>query len=198
VKEGFLGGTFDPPHLGHLLLAQEAMERYSLKRVFFIPSRLPPHKDAAEVTDFTHRLRMLELALQSNSFFKVADLEPEGCLSYTVDMLERVSKAGSKPCFIIGMDSLLEMHTWKQPERILELADVVAGTRPGSRLASVKQELLNKVSVFSFPGVWISSSDIRNRVLEGRSISYLVPEGVESYIISGGLYGSEKSHRQYS
>jgi len=194
VKQGFIGGTFDPPHLGHLMLAQEALEQYSLEKVFFIPSRNPPHKNNRFVTDFSHRLHMLELAVEDNQRFQVADLDSRGFPSYTVDMLERVSSVDFKPCFIIGMDSLQEIHTWKQPMRVLELADVVVGTRPGTDLSSVNPDIMKKVTLFAFPGIWISSSDLRKRVLEGRSISYLVPESVESYIRSGGLYGAEKGH----
>lgn len=194
MKQGFLGGTFDPPHLGHLMLAQEALEQYSLEKVYFVPSRNPPHKNNTKISDFCHRLRMLELAIQGNRSFQVADLESRDFPSYTVDMLERISSINFKPCFIIGMDSLREMHTWREPLRILELADVVVGTRPDSDSSLVDQEFLKKVSLFSFPGVWISSSDLRKRVQEGRNISYLVPESVESYIRSGGLYGTEKGY----
>lgn len=194
MKQGFLGGTFDPPHLGHLILAQEALERYSLEKVTFVPSRNPPHKKPAEISDFSHRLRMLELAVQDNDSFQVADLESRELLSYTVDLLERISSKGIRPCFIIGMDSLQEIHTWREPLRILELADVVVGTRPDADAFSVSSDYLKRVSFFQFPGVWISSSDLRKRVSKGRSIKYLVHESVESYIRSGGLYGAEKGH----
>ncbi len=194
MKQGFLGGTFDPPHLGHLILAQEALEQYSLEKVYFVPSRNPPHKVNSGITDFNHRLRMLELAIQDNPSFQAADLESRDFPSYTVDMLERISTRDFKPCFIIGMDSLLEINTWRQPARILELADVVVGTRPDVDLSSVNPDFLEKADFFDFPGVWIASSNLRKRVREGRSISYLVPEAVESYIRSGGLYGAEKGH----
>ncbi|MCK5131555.1 MAG: nicotinate-nucleotide adenylyltransferase [Candidatus Sabulitectum sp.] len=194
MKQGFLGGTFDPPHLGHLMLAQEALEQYSLEKVFFVPSRNPPHKNNSEITDFSHRLRMLELAIQGNRCFQIADLESRDFPSYTVDMLEQISSRDFKPCFIIGMDSLREIHTWRKPMRILELADVVAGTRPDAEPFSLDPGFLKKVTLFDFPGVWISSSDLRKRVKEGRSISYLVPESVESYIRTWRLYGAEKGH----
>jgi len=194
VKQGLLGGTFDPPHMGHLILAQEALERYSLEKVLFVPSRIPPHKIVSGITEFEVRFQMLELAVEGNSCFETADIESRDHPSYTVDMLERISSPDSRPFFIIGMDSLKEMHTWKQPERVFELARVVVGTRPGSDYSSVDPAFLKKAGFFNFPGVWISSSDVRNRVKDGRSISYLVPKGVESYIMSGGLYGAEKGH----
>ncbi len=194
MRQGFFGGTFDPPHLGHLMLAQEALEQFSLDTVFFVPSRNPPHKNTAVITDYTHRLYMLEAALLDNKSFQVADIESRDFPSYTVDMLERISSNDYRPCFIIGMDSLLEIHTWKNPLRILELADVLVGTRPGADLSQVDSDIIERVTLFDFPGVWVSSSDLRKRILEGRRISYLVPEGVESYIRSGGLYGAEKGH----
>ncbi len=194
MRQGFFGGTFDPLHLGHLTLAQEALEQFSLDTVFFVPSRYPPHKSNAVVTDFKHRLAMLEAALQHNKSFKIADIESRDFPSYTVDMLERISSEDYRPCFIIGMDSLREIHTWKKPLRILELADILVGTRPGTDFSAVDPEILDRVKLFDFPGVWVSSSDLRKRILEGRRISYLVPDCVESYIRSGGLYGAEKGH----
>lgn len=194
MKQGFLGGTFDPPHLGHLILAQEALERFSLEKVNFVPSRNPPHKKTAEISDFSHRLCMLELAVRDNDSFQVADLESRESPSYTVDLLEGISSKGIRPYFIIGMDSLRDIHTWREPLRILELANVVVGTRLDADPSSVNSDFLRRVSLFQFPGVWISSSDLRKRVMSGRSIKYLVHESVESYIWSGGLYGAEKGH----
>lgn len=196
MKTGLLGGTFDPPHLGHLILAQEALEKFSLSRICFVPSRIPPHKEATGVTDFRSRLRMVELAVQGNPVFQVADLESKDSPSYTAEMLRRVSSGTgeSKPVFIMGMDSLKEIHTWKNPAEVFALAQVVAGTRPGFDHSSVSNDFLDKVEIFEFPGVWISSSELRNRIRYGRSISYLVPEGVESYIRSRGLYGAKKGH----
>ena len=194
MRQGFFGGTFDPLHLGHLALAQEALEQFALDTVFFVPSRYPPHKKNTVITDFKHRLNMLEAAVCDNKSFKIADIESRDFPSYTVDMLERISSEDYRPCFIIGMDSLREIHTWKNPLRILELADVLVGTRPGVDLSPVDPDIIERVTLFNFPGVWVSSSDLRKRILEGRSVSYLVPECVESYIRSGGLYGAEKGH----
>lgn len=192
MSRGFLGGTFDPLHLGHLSLAQEALEKYSLEHVYFVPARCPPHKDPGDITPFAHRNRMLRFGIAGNPAFQVADIEERSFPSYTVDMLERISSPDFRPCFIIGTDSLREIHTWKEPQRILELARVLVGTRPDWDVSSVAPEFLENVEVFHFPGVWASSSDIRARVRQGRSISYLVPEPVESYIRNRGLYGAEK------
>ncbi len=194
---GYLGGTFDPPHLGHLNLAQEAIEKFSLNRVLFVPSRIPPHKKTGTLSEWEHRLEMTRLATESNPLFSVADLEPAESASYTVDLLAKLASDGELPSFIMGMDSLEEFHSWREPRRILELARVLVGTRPGYRHTSVSPELLHRVHLFQFPGVLISSSEIRERIVTGRSISYLVPECVESYIRSRGLYGAEKSNRQH-
>lgn len=191
---GYLGGTYDPVHLGHLTLAREALERFSLEKVYFVPSRHPPHKVPGDLSPFEHRLAMLDLALEDDDAFEVADLESDEAPSYTVDMLERTAGQGTRPYFIMGMDSLEEMHTWKDPLRITELANVVVGTRPGYEPSSVGRALLERVQLFEFTGVWISSSAIRERVRCGESISYLVPGPVESYIRSRGLYGTEKGH----
>lgn len=198
MTQGFLGGSFDPVHLGHLSLAQEAIERYDLETVFFVPSRYPPHKNPEDLTLFPHRCEMLQLATGDNPHFQVADLEQNSFPAFTVDMLERISAPGFRPCFIMGMDSLCEMHTWKKPHRIVELARVLVGVRPGFDSSAVKKDILDKVELFDFPGVWISSSQIRQRAAAGRSISYLVPVPVESYIRSRGLYGAEKGNRHHS
>ena len=185
------GGSFDPVHLGHLALASEALEQFDLHRVLFVPNRFPPHKNPEELTPFEHRMKMLELATESNPDFEIADLESRRFPAYTVDLLERVSSPGFKPVFIMGMDSLSQLHTWKDPLKIVTLARVLVGVRPGYDTSGVDGKLLERVETFEFPGVWISSSNIRSRLRSGRSVSYLVPEGVESYIRSRGLYGTK-------
>lgn len=137
---------------------------------------------------------MLSLALASNPSFHIADIEGSTSPSYTVKLLESLAASGCRPIFIMGMDSLCEMHTWREPFRITQLARVLVGARPGFDPSAVSSELISEVEIFEFPGVWISSSDIRLRVSQGRSISYLVPDCVESYIRNRGLYGTEKGH----
>ncbi len=192
MTPGFLGGSFDPPHLGHLVLAQEAMEAFRLDRVYFIPARHPPHKDISRVTPFACRLRMLEASIEGDDRFSVLDIEPPEGPSYTVEMIERLSRRfpGGRPCLILGMDSLAELHLWREPDRILREADVVVGTRRGFSPEGVSVERLAKVRLFGFPGVCISSTQIREKVSRGRSVKYLVTEEVRSYIRGKGLYGS--------
>ncbi len=194
MKHGYLGGTFDPPHLGHLCLAQEALEKFSLERIFFIPSRVPPHKTMAGISSWKDRLEMLQLACETSPVFEVADIELPGKISYTVNLLSRISEKEGRPWFIMGMDSLIDFKNWREPERILEIAEVLVGTRPGFDTSPVPDNILSAVNLFEFPGVLVSSSDLRRRIRSGRSISYLVTGSVEAYIRDRGLYGSEKGY----
>ena len=194
MRDGFLGGTFNPPHFGHLNLAQEALEKFNLDNVYFIPSRIPPHKNNSSLTPYKFRYEMLQLAIKGNPSFHIADLEAIDFPSYTVDLLSRIVSETYKPYFIMGADSLKDIHTWREPDKILQLADVLVGTRPGFDLSSVQNQYLDKVSLFEFPGVLVSSSDLRDRVRLKKSISYLVPEAVKLYILQRGLYGAAKSN----
>jgi nicotinate-nucleotide adenylyltransferase len=192
MTRGLLGGTFDPPHYGHLVLAEEARVRFSLDEVLFVPARIPPHKRTSDLTGYAHRRRMAELAVAGNGFFRVADLEPEDRISFTVDLIERFSAPAERPVFIMGMDSLVEMRAWKDPERLLGMARVVVGTRPGFDCDDVEERLLKGVEVFPIPGLWISSTDLRDRFANGRNTRYLTSDDVRTYVIREGLYGAGK------
>lgn len=196
MTRGFLGGTFDPPHVGHLVLAQEALEFMNLDHICFVPARKPPHKGEEALSAFSHRKEMLSLSISDDHRFSILDVEPLDEPSYTVNLVRRLSGLyGGKPCLVMGVDSLLEMGSWKEPWTILEEACVVAGTRPGFATEGIDPLYLESVRLFSFPGVWLSSSMIRARVSGGRSIRYLVGDGVRSYIREKGLYGSGKGDR---
>ncbi len=185
---GLLGGTFDPPHIGHLILAIEAADRFELEKVLLIPARIPPHKDNAGVSPFEHRFAMTKLAVQDDSMLEAADLEePEGN-SYTVDLLLKLTSKGEKYCFIIGMDSLADIHNWRKPEEILELSRVVAGTRPGFNPEAVEVKFRDRVDLFDIPEIGISSSELRKRVANGGVIKYYVTGDVISYIKENNLY----------
>ncbi len=190
---GLLGGTFDPPHYGHLVLAEEARRRFDLDEVLFVPTRTPPHKGKTNLTSFDHRRRMAELAIAGNQAFRVADLEPEEGFSFTVDLIERFSVT-ERPVFIIGMDSLIEMHTWKDPERLLATARVVVGTRPGFAPDSIDRRFRDMVEMFPIPGLLISSTDLRNRFAHGDNTRYLTSDDVRTYVLRKGLYGAGKGH----
>ncbi len=197
---GILGGTFNPVHLGHLIMAQDALEHFELSRVLLVPCASPPHKSAQDLAPASHRLAMLEAVLEGDLHFEASDLELQrGGTSYTVDTLRELAalNPGVELCFIIGSDSLLELHLWKDIEAILGLCRVVTIARPGIDLAGLKGTDLK------LPDPWparlladirvghqvdVSSTDIRYRVAEGMAIRYLVPAGVEMYIAEHSLY----------
>ena len=190
--KGLLGGTFDPPHYGHLVLAEEARLRFQLDEVLFVPSSKPPHKERVHLTPYRHRREMILLAIAGNPGFRIADLEPENEFSYTVDLIENVVRGGQRPVFILGMDSLMEIHTWKNPDRLLDIARVVVGTRPGFTAAEVDKRFLERIEIFTIPGLHISSTDLRERFAQSINTRYLTPDEVRSYVTREGLYGSGK------
>jgi len=190
--KGLLGGTFDPPHYGHLVLAEEARLRFELDEVLFVPSRRPPHKERVHITPYRHRREMILLAIAGNPAFSIADLEPENEFSYTVDLIENVAECGQQPVFILGMDSLMEIHTWKDPDRLLDIARVVVGTRPGFAAVEVDRSFLERIEMFTIPGLHISSTDLRERFAHCNNTRYLTPDEVRSYVAREGLYGSGK------
>jgi len=191
LKIGLYGGTFDPVHIAHLILAERVRETLQLQELLFIPCATPPHKGGRRITPAHHRLEMLRLAIAGNDYFKVSDIEIQrGGISYTVDTLEALTKQlrlNKENLFlIIGADNLKEIHTWKNPERIFQLATVVAVQRPAySDNARVSEFDVIRVKA---PLLEISSSDIRMAVREGKSIKYLVPIEVENYIYQNKLY----------
>ena len=215
-KLGILGGTFNPVHYGHLAAAEEVRDRLRLDRVLFLPSFLPPHKHDEEIPSAVRRLEMVRLAVAGNPHFVVSDLEVKrGGLSYTIETVESllVKHPGAGLVFIIGLDSFLEIRTWKEWERLLTLCAFAVLSRPGFRFADLaalpfleehRMELerldsreTERVSVevngaiLSFENVPlydISSTDIRSRVRQGRTIKYCLPEPVERYIIENELY----------
>lgn len=199
---GVFGGTFNPVHMGHLILAQDALERLELSQVLFIPSHISPHKSPSAVLPARHRTAMLDLAVQDDIRFSVCDVELQrGGVSYSVDTLREIRSLypGAAIHFIIGSDSLLELHLWKDVYELLSLCTVVAMVRPGSDRSALRPERLNLdppwperllANVMAAHAVEISSSDIRRRVAEGLSIRYLVPPSVEMYIQEHRLYRS--------
>ncbi len=194
---GYLGGTFDPIHYGHLLLAEQAREQLGLSRVLFIPSGKPPHKLTRPVSDAEHRLHMTELAIRGNDAFEVSscEIERDGP-SYTIATIRELKAAtGAEIVFITGADSVLDMPMWRMPEAILSEATVVTFPRPGFDLGRIGEALgdglAGRVRVLEGPMIALSSSDIRARVARGLSIRYMVPDAVDQYIRAHGLYRSE-------
>jgi nicotinate-nucleotide adenylyltransferase len=185
---GILGGTFDPPHIGHLILAQSAFESFRLDRVIFIPASIQPHKIKKTHTPGALRRKMLELAIGDDSRFAVSDIElnREG-VSYTVDTLNllRAEYPDDNFYLLLGSDNVSDIAAWKNPEQIFALCQVAAAHRPDFTPSGPYADC---VIYFEMPGIQLSSSVIRNRVREGKSIKYLVPRPVEDYIIANGLY----------
>ena len=191
---GVMGGTFDPIHHGHLLTAEEAAVQFGLDEVVFVPTGQPWMKEVGDVTAAEHRYLMTVIATASNPRFSVSrtDIDRVGP-TYTVDTLRALREADqdAELFFVTGADAMLEIFQWKDPTEVLSLAHFIAATRPGYDLAHFEAEAPTahpNVSVMNIPALAISSTDIRQRVREGRPIRYLVPEGVKSYVEKAGLY----------
>ena len=189
AKIGLLGGTFDPPHLAHLVLAQTALDELKLDEIWFIPAFRPPHKRGERVSSFAHRLAMLRLAIRGNKRFKVLTIEKEkGGLSYTVETLPLLRRKHPNTQFflLLGSDNLSELGGWREPEKVFSMAQPVFAHRP---LTDEKLPVwLGHAVWLSNPRMEISATDLRARVRTGQSIRYLVPETVERYIQKKGLY----------
>lgn len=187
---GILGGTFNPIHLGHLLIAQDAVEAARLDRVLFIPSATPPHKALDGDVSGAHRLRMVKLAIAGDQRFAVDDLEiRRGGKSYSVDTLTELRNRHPRAefHFIIGADSLDELHLWKDARRLVRLCRFIAIARPGYRGKPARIPGLRYRLLRAHP-CDIASRDIRARAAQGKSICYLVPEAVVRYIRTQKLY----------
>jgi nicotinate-nucleotide adenylyltransferase len=198
-RVGVLGGTFDPIHLGHLILAEEARDQLGLSVVYFVPAGDPPHKQGRRLAPVEDRLRMIELAIAGNDAFQAsrADADRPGP-HYTLDMvriLQSQIPPGGELYFLMGYDSLAELPTWHRAPELVAACHLVALTRYDvpldwdyleSRLPGVRQ----RVTLLDMPELEIASHQIQARVLEGRTIRYLVPDGVCEYIVLKGLYST--------
>ncbi len=205
---GILGGTFNPVHLGHLALARGAVKAFGLEKVLFIPSAKPPHKKPGALAPVKHRMAMLKLAIKGKPGFEISDIETRRAgPSYTIDTITRLKKKNPSAdyYFIIGSDSLRELHTWKRIRDLLKLCTFITFTRPGkggpgriknTRLGPARTcELMRHFMPGRMPD--ISSSAIRRRIAEGKNIRYLVPQAVAEYIAAKALYkkNKEKNHK---
>ncbi len=197
---GILGGSFNPVHTGHLVMAQDALDHFGLQRVIWMPAAQPPHKPSPLLAPAADRLEMLRLAVQGDARFEVSDDEIQrGGVSYTVDTVRRLreQRPEAEIHLIIGGDTLWELHTWKDIATVRSLCQVVTVARPGSAAERRNPDQLNlpepwprtlMANVVTGHLVEISSSDIRQRVSRGQSIRYLVPDAVERYIHSRHLF----------
>ena len=197
LKVGVLGGTFDPVHLAHLIIAEDVRQKLALEEVLFVPAGQPWLK-GGEATPAEHRLEMVVQAIASNPYFTVStvDLDRPGP-TYSVDTLSELRAGlgtGARIYFIVGLDALKEFPGWRSPRRVIELCQIVAVKRPGygalekSWVESAVPGAADRVITVDVPQIDISATEIRKRVSRGLSIKYLVPESVEHYIAEHGLY----------
>ena len=218
-KIGLFGGTFNPVHLGHLRAAEEIRETFGLNKIYFIPAFIPPHKNTTEIAPSNDRLKMLKLAIHGNPFFDLSDIElkREG-KSYTVDTLRYFTSKFSDHShyFIVGTDQYSEIITWKDYKTLFKLSNLIVVERPGfnfdlSKLIPLELKddfryykknnnvthYINErsllLSLVKIEGLGISSTRIRRKIKNNKSLRYLVPTEVETYILSRGIYKKEKS-----
>ncbi|MBF0620264.1 MAG: nicotinate-nucleotide adenylyltransferase [Candidatus Omnitrophica bacterium] len=181
-KIGLFGGTFDPVHLGHLLMARAAMEQMGLDKVIFIPSCVPPHKKAATLFTAPDRLKMILTAIKGIHEFEVSDFEiSKGGKSYSVDTVRHfreLSDSADKLYFIVGGDAITQLDTWKDVDILKSMCSFVSVNRPGYPRGNEKL----KYHAVTMNGIEMSSTEIRKRILSGKSIQFLVPDAVLSYI----------------
>jgi nicotinate-nucleotide adenylyltransferase len=200
MRIGVFGGTFDPVHLGHLILAEQCREQGRLDQVRFVPSARPPHKQRYAITPFRQRAEMLQLATAGHPAFRVDERENERPgPSYTVDTLDELRRGepGADWYFLVGSDTLAELAEWHDPAGIVRRAGLLVMARGAERAPSAEElrASLNlpdgaavRLEVIEAPRIDISSRDLRRRAAEGRSLRYLVPRAVECYVLEKGLY----------
>jgi nicotinate-nucleotide adenylyltransferase len=191
MRLGLYGGTFDPIHLGHLILAEACREACALDRVWFVVAGAPPHKPEGR-TDVNHRLEMARLAVAGNPAFEVSEIETRRPgPHYSVETLEAVAR--DRPdddlFFLIGEDSLVDLPHWRSPDQILKLASLVVANRPGFEPPALEippgSRTIHRVTI---PPIGIASHEVRRNRREGRSIRYQIPRAVEAYMDAHGLY----------
>ncbi len=197
VRLGIAGGTFDPIHIGHLIIAEVARQECELDKVLFIPTGVPPHKTAYAVTPAAYRYEMVKMAIMDNPYFEISDIEVkrEG-FTYTVDTLrelKRIYPANVEFFFIIGSDTLPEVKGWREASLVVKYCHFVVYSRPGYDVVEREIRFLREsmgASIYTVQGplLDISSTDIRDRIEKGKSIRYLVPPLVEEYIYKNHLY----------
>ena len=185
------GGTFDPPHIGHLLVAQTIIEAENFDKIVFIPTFKTPQKN--NITDIKDRLAMLRMGVTSNPKFEISDLEIQrGGTSYTIDTVRDYKSDqdydSRELYYLIGSDSLQTFHTWKEPREVLGECQVIVALRPGFRPSDISNWILRKVRFASIPRFEISSSTIRSRWQKNKTIRYMVTQPVWEYINDHGIY----------
>lgn len=197
-KVGILGGTFDPIHLGHLILAETAYDRFNLNKVLIMPTPHPPHKMNKDITDTFHRSNMIKLVCEDNPHFQYSgfELDRKGT-TFTSETLTLLKKENpnTEYYFIIGADSLFSIETWMEPEKVLSLSILLAGQRDDHNNESVDRQIIYlndkyncRIHKIDIPNFSVSSTMIINKIRNNESIKYYVPEKVEKYIKDNNLY----------
>ena len=193
MKTCLFGGTFDPPHFGHLIVAQTIFEAEHFDRIVFVPAHTPPHKIDAKISPVDARIKMLKIATKDNPNFIISDNEiKRGGVSFSIDTIlsyKEETKTNTKKLFyLIGSDSLKQFETWKEPKRILDECRLIVAIRPGFRPSDIPNWILARVQFANIPRIEISSTQIRQRWLEDKTIRYMVTQPVWEFINENKIY----------
>jgi len=193
VKTCLFGGTFDPPHFGHLIVAQTIFEAEHFDKIVFVPAHIPPHKKERKISSVALRLEMLKIATMDNPNFEISDIElKRGGISYSLETIhtykEQTGLDREDLYYLIGSDSLKQFQTWQNPKAILEECQLIVAIRPGFRPSDIPNWILAKVQFANIPRIEISSTQIRARWVEGKTIRYMVTQPVWTYINKHNLY----------
>ena len=194
MKICLFGGTFDPPHIGHLLIAQTIYEAENFDKILFIPAYAPPHKNG--VTPMKHRIEMVKIAISDNPNFEYSDVDiVRKGISYTIDSIIDIKRkyelTDDEIYFLIGSDSLIDFKNWKNPKEILDECNVIVAIRPGFRPSDIPYWILQRVHFANIPRFELSSSKIRSRWVKDLTIRYMVTLPIWEYINENNLYSSK-------
>ncbi|MBE59792.1 MAG: nicotinate-nucleotide adenylyltransferase [Candidatus Neomarinimicrobiota bacterium] len=193
MKTCLFGGTFDPPHFGHLIVAQTIFEAEHFDKIVFVPAHIPPHKKERKISSVALRLEMLKIATMDNPNFEISDIElKRGGISYSLETIhtykEQTGLDREDLYYLIGSDSLKQFQTWQNPKAILEECQLIVAIRPGFRPSDIPNWILAKVQFANIPRIEISSTQIRARWVEDKTIRYMVTQPVWTYINKHNLY----------
>ena len=194
MKICLFGGTFDPPHIGHLLIAQTVYEAENFDKILFIPAYAPPHKNG--VTPMKHRIKMVKIAISDNPNFEYSDVDiVRKGISYTIDSIVDIKRnyklTNDEIYYLIGSDSLIDFKNWKDSKEILDECNVIVAIRPGFRPSDIPHWILQKVHFANIPRFELSSSKIRSRWVKDLTIRYMVTLPIWEYINENNLYSSK-------
>ena len=193
MKTCLFGGTFDPPHFGHLIVAQTIFEAKHFDKIVFVPAHIPPHKKERKISSVAFRLEMLKIATMDNPNFEISDIDlKRGGISYSLETIhtykEQTGLDREDLYYLIGSDSLKQFQTWQNPKAILEECQLIVAIRPGFRPSDIPNWILAKVQFANIPRIEISSTQIRARWVEDKTIRYMVTQPVWTYINKHNLY----------